>query len=157
MEATNITRGDLYRLVRQRMNEHGLVEWSVRIGSAKRTLGSCRHRDRTISVSLPLAQVNTMAEVEDTILHEIAHALCPPQAGHGPEWRRMARSIGAKPEARSSGSVPITPSIMGECPNCYRAVYRHRRSPKAACGYCCRRHNGGRFSSEYLLVWTKLG
>ena len=39
------------------------------------------------------------AEIRDTILHEIAHALAGPEARHGARWKAIARRIDATPRA----------------------------------------------------------
>ena len=39
------------------------------------------------------------AEIRDTVLHEIAHALVGPEARHGPEWKAIAKRLGATPRA----------------------------------------------------------
>ncbi len=43
-------------------------------------------------------------QVRDTVLHEIAHAIAGPEAGHGPLWKATARRIGATPRARACES-----------------------------------------------------
>ena len=40
-------------------------------------------------------------EIRDTVLHEIAHAIAGPEAGHGPLWKATARRIGATPRAKT--------------------------------------------------------
>ena len=42
--------------------------------------------------------------VTEVILHEIAHALAGPEAGHGPEWKAIAIRLGARPRSRTPES-----------------------------------------------------
>lgn len=64
------------------------------------TFGRCSYSTRTIEISGPLSRAQDTedgrAQVHDTILHEIAHAMTP-GAGHGPAWKRACVRIGAKP------------------------------------------------------------
>jgi len=57
------------------MQQHGLVGWTFKFDHARRRFGCCNFTRRTISLSRPLTFLNDDAEVRDTILHEIAHAL----------------------------------------------------------------------------------
>ena len=94
-----ITRKELHDLTRKLMDQHGLTNWTVRIGSAKRQAGSCNYSKRTIAISLDVAQRVSEEQYTDTILHEIAHALAGSSAGHGPAWKAVCVRIGASPEA----------------------------------------------------------
>lgn len=85
---------DAHDLARALLAQHGLTSWSVEWDSAKTRAGVCRFPEQTIGLSAPLTRLHDEAEVRDTILHEIAHALAGPQAKHGPRWRQVARSIG---------------------------------------------------------------
>lgn len=58
------------------------------------------------------------AEVRDTILHEIAHVLAGIRAGHGPAWKDVARSLGARPEACASPKARIAYRYKLVCPKC---------------------------------------
>ena len=78
------------------MRQHGLHDWTFRFDHARRRFGSCRPRRRLITLSRPLAFLNEEAQVRDTILHEIAHALTP-WDGHGRNWKRKCIEIGAEP------------------------------------------------------------
>ena len=33
-------------------------------------------------------------EIHQVLLHEVAHALAGPKAGHGPQWKAVARDLG---------------------------------------------------------------
>ena len=73
------------------MRQHGLADlgWRFRFDHARRRFGSCKYREKAITLSRPLTLLNGEAEVRDTVLHEIAHALCPGD-GHGPLSDRRA-------------------------------------------------------------------
>ena len=83
------------------MDHHGLQEWSLRFGNARRKLGECRAKEKLIVLSRSHALGGAPAEITDTILHEIAHALAGPKAGHGPAWKAIARRLGATPASRA--------------------------------------------------------
>ena len=96
---------EVAELARRLLDEHGLAEWSFRFSAARRRLGECRERERAILISRRHAVESPPAEVRDTILHEIAHALAGASAGHGPAWKEVARRIGATPKARAEESA----------------------------------------------------
>lgn len=79
------------------MDRHGLAEWTLGFIAARGKLGECRPLDRRIGLSRHHAVTDSRELVTDTILHEIAHALAGPAAGHGPAWKAIARRIGATP------------------------------------------------------------
>ena len=56
--------------------------WSFQFDHSKVRFGKCNYTKKEISLSRHLVQLNSEAEVRDTILHEIAHALAPRGAGH---------------------------------------------------------------------------
>jgi predicted SprT family Zn-dependent metalloprotease len=151
---------DVNLLARDLMDAHGLHEWTLTFDNAKRRLGCCRFATKTISLSRPLAEINEWNVVNDTILHEIAHALAGPRAGHGPKWRTVARQVGATPVrcADAAEVATLACAWTGACPSCDFTVGRHRLAGSAktsACPECCRRHNGGRYSEDYRLQWTR--
>ena len=81
------------------MDEHGLEDWTFAFLEAERRLGDCRYEEQVIRVGRAHALEGSEAEIRDTILHEIAHALAGPEARHGPKWRETARRLGATPRA----------------------------------------------------------
>ena len=89
---------------RELMDRHGLHEWSLRFGNARKKLGECRAKEKLIVLSRAHAMGGAPGDVTDTILHEIAHALAGPKAGHGPAWKAIARRLGATPASRAPES-----------------------------------------------------
>ncbi|MDE0096059.1 MAG: SprT-like domain-containing protein [Gammaproteobacteria bacterium] len=81
------------------MDRHGLAEWTLGFIAARGKLGECRPLDRRIGLSRHHAVTGSPEQVTDTVLHEIAHALAGPEAGHGPAWKAIARRIGATPRS----------------------------------------------------------
>lgn len=88
------------------MSAHGLVEggWTFTFDRATSRLGLCTHATRTIQLGRAYVESACVAEVEQTMLHEIAHALVGAGRidrlgryrahGHGPVWKRQAALIG---------------------------------------------------------------
>ncbi len=118
---------------------HGLVGWSFGFTTAKRQLGVCKYRPKRIEISAYYAQNNPVEDVRDTLLHEIAHALAGPKAGHGPVWQAIALRIGATPQAcdSSPGTVVEPGDWQAPCPSCRKTHHRYRR-PRILTGYHCR-------------------
>jgi hypothetical protein len=72
----------------EQFSKHGLVGWTFRLADTKRRLGVCKHRTKRIEISEYYAIHNSVDAVLDTLLHEIAHAIAGPKAGHGPLWKK---------------------------------------------------------------------
>lgn len=124
---------------RNLMNLHNLDGWSFGFDNAKRRCGQCSHKRKRITLSRYYVELNSPAEVHETILHEIAHALTP-GAGHGSEWRAMARKIGAKPQ-RCAGPDVNMPAAKYQlmCAGGHDFGPRHRRNRDMwmhVCGRC---------------------
>jgi hypothetical protein len=65
----------------------GLEDWRFEFDHAVRRFGHCRFDARTISLSRHLVALNERPPVEDTILHEIAHARIGPSGTRSPARR----------------------------------------------------------------------
>jgi predicted SprT family Zn-dependent metalloprotease len=145
------------RLGRELLNQYGLRSWRFRFDRAVRRFGCCHYSTATISLSAALTAMNSEAEVRDTLLHEIAHAIAGKQAGHGDEWRKYAAILGARPERCYTNEV-LAPQAryVAHCPTC-RKQYERQRAPrrKTACSVCCRQWNAGRYTDRFLLVFRR--
>lgn len=141
-------------LTRQVLDHHGLHHWNVAHDQALRRFGQTRFRALTISLSKPLTECNSDAQVWDTILHEVAHALAGPGAGHGPEWKRIARKLGANPEAQNEGEAPPS-KYIAVCGTCGQVSRRERLTQiPGACARCCRVHNYGRYTVRFAFKFV---
>lgn len=137
-------------LARSLMARHGLHDWELHFDRAKRRAGMTRSRDRVISLSAPLVLLHGEHDVRDTVLHEIAHALVGPRAGHGPVWREAAERVGARPQRCLGSEVPVVPGRwVGTCPRGH-TVDRHRRPTAVVSCVTCSRS----FDPGALLEWT---
>lgn len=145
------------KMVQEMMAQHGLAGWAYKLDGAARRFGQCNYRTRTIGQSAKIVLLNDEHHVRMNALHEIAHALAGPKAGHGPEWRRIARSIGHSGARLYDPQVVKTPPMKyrASCHSCFMAHTSRKRS-RVACKACCRKHNGGKFSEKYLLQWEPM-
>ena len=138
------------KLAKHLMRQHKLApEWTFRFDHSKVRFGKCNYAKKEISLSRYLVELNSEAEVRETILHEIAHALAPRRAGHGSAWRSVALLIGCNGR-RCYGEEVVRPKpkYKGTCPACQRVVYRHRRN-RIACGRCSRT-----FGPRFVFIWS---
>ena len=130
---------ELVDLAATRLKEHGLSDWSFRLAKTKRRLGACKHRQKRIEIAAYYASQNPPESVTDTLLHEIAHAIAGPAAGHGPVWKAVAARLGATPKAcdTSPDTIVEPGDWQTTCPACLKTHHRYRRPPTLT-GYRCR-------------------
>lgn len=137
----------------QLMTQHGLTGWRFSLNNRLRGCGVCYHGQRLIQLSRHFVEHNTEAEIEETLLHEIAHALTP-GAHHGPRWEAQVMAIGGKAQRCATAETIMPPGKwVGVCPGCGRRTKPRHRRGVIACGRCCKRFNGGRFSANYRYEW----
>ena len=128
--------------------------------NAKRRLGRCNYTNRIISMSRPICLENLdkiNGKLTDTILHEIAHALCVyaygivDGCGHVQNWVNIAKQIGCDGERcyDSDVVIPTKSKYTLVCPNCPRETPKHRK-PKRT--YSCSNCSGGRFNPLFIMT-----
>ncbi len=125
--------------------------WSFGFDNAKRRAGQCDYTHRRITVSRYLAARFDDDENHQTLLHEVAHALAGPAAGHGREWKRLAQGLGyvGGVTHRGETAVELAPWV-GHCPAGHLA-YRHRRPTRpASCRTCA-----PTYDERHLFRWVK--
>jgi predicted SprT family Zn-dependent metalloprotease len=151
-------------LAKQLMKKHRLTikKWKFGFDTAKRRFGHCDHSRKMILLSDQLVKLNTSEDVEDTILHQIAHALVGAKHGlsHGSVWKAMAVKIGATPY-RSYDSRKISTgrgNWEAVCSTCGNVAKRFKDpgDKEIGCATCCERENNGKYSEHFRLTFYKV-
>jgi len=157
MEKDWIYRGRVFNLSK--------LGWSFNFFDRKGANGMCSSYRKKIFLSAWIIE-NGEREMEgwiNTMVHEISHAInnILGGRGHDRQWRTIFLSFGGSGD-RCSKDVTFTDLINNPkskytliCPNGHTSL-SHKLSRVAqrggkACGVCCREHNGGKFSSKYIL------
>ena len=102
--------------------EHGLQNWKFKIYNRKRNFGTCFHSKQEIALSKYFIKyVESSEQVKQILLHEIAHALCDIDIGHGYEFKQKCMTINCI-ENMSSASFTLFYSEEAVyniiCPKC---------------------------------------
>jgi SprT protein len=144
-------------LTRVRDRAHALLgrhldsTWTFGFDAAKKRAGLCDYSAKRISVSRYLAARWSDDEVDQVLLHEIAHALAGHRAGHGARWLSVARRLGYTGARLHDGETAseLAP-WTGRCPNGH--VHYRFRAPTAplSCRLC-----GPGFSPTRAISWTR--
>ncbi|WP_127794289.1 SprT-like domain-containing protein [Agromyces sp. LHK192] len=125
--------------------------WTFGFDNAKKRAGLCNYTAKHISVSRYLAARYGDDEIHQVLLHEVAHAIAGPRAGHGPKWRHVAESIGYVGRRTHDGEIAdeLAPWV-GRCPSGHEH-YRYREPVRPlSCGLCRRG-----FDRANLIVWQR--
>ncbi len=117
------------------MEHHGLSNWSFQFDDAYVRAGCCNHGTKTISLSHLFVLRAPEHEVQDTVLHEIAHALVGSNHGHDQVWRAAALSIGCS--GRRCHRVRFAPPrYVVSCLQCQWKRKAQKRNRYAVCRAC---------------------
>lgn len=100
----------------------GDSRWTFGFDLATSRAGVCRYAERRIDLSVSYCLAASREEIQDTILHEIAHAIVGPRHNHDARWRAKAREIGCVGE-RCHRVQHSLPRWVGEC-GCGRKWFR---------------------------------
>ena len=125
--------------------------WSFDFDHAKTRAGQCDFARRRITVSRHLAVRFSEDDVDQVLLHEIAHALAGARAAHGPTWRRTARALGYTGSRLHDGPVAseLAPWI-GTCPAGHEHFRYRTPTRPLACARCARR-----FDARNVITWRR--
>ncbi len=125
------------------MAKHGLpaMGWKFTFIRSIRTLGLCSYREKAVSLSEQFMLTADEELINDTILHEIAHALTP-GAGHNWRWKMKCVEIGANPERclpweDMPENMPRHEALWEAfCPSCNRR-FKWKKRPHARMDHGC--------------------
>ena len=152
------------QLANDLMRQHGLTYdgWRFEFDNARRRAGVCKHRSKIIGLSKYLLPHMKDDKVEDTILHEIAHALVGCHHGHDRVWQRQAIAIGCNGarcyNAETEFHAGATDQLAAQskytltCPTCGKKSALHRRPKRdRSCGTC----SGGTYNPQHKMIVTQ--
>jgi predicted SprT family Zn-dependent metalloprotease len=139
------------------------VGWNTRL---RTTAGIAILTSDEIWLNPALPEVSH-AEVERTLLHELAHLLARHRyphrriASHGTEWVQACKDLGIGGETRTH-RLPfhrrrLKRHFLLHCPVCGRH-HERVRIPKRplACLFCCRAHNHGLYDNRFRLIVKRI-
>jgi len=137
--------------------------YSFEYSNKKCAFGTCNYKHKIITLSQPICEANLDkidTQVTNTILHEIAHAFCVhihgtrDGRGHDWRWRDIATQIGCSGDrcyTYEDVKAPTSKYTL-ECKKCGKTTPKFKKPTRLqACGECCRNHNFGRFTHDYVL------
>ena len=129
----------------------GAGSWSFGFDHAKTRAGQCDFARKRITVSRHLAVRFSEDDVDQVLLHEIAHAVAGARAGHGPTWRRTAKALGYTGSRLYDGPVAseLAPWI-GTCPAGHEHFRYRTPTRPLACAKCSRR-----FDPRNVIAWER--
>lgn len=83
---------EVEKLAKELMAKHGVSHYKFRFGISRTYAGLCS--SDTITINMSYAIKNSIDEIRNTILHEIAHAIVGTTIGHRKEWQEKAKELG---------------------------------------------------------------
>lgn len=142
------------------MEEHGLFNegWHFEFENCKSSLGRCHYMEQKITLSEWYVELNEESDVEDTILHEIAHALSfirygAKGRGHGKLWKQVCVEIGATPSRLHKGILEYPDNHHKYVDDCIcGTTYKMHRLRKRA-KYRCPKCQQPLFNSKAKIAW----
>jgi len=155
-----------YHMARNLMDKHGLGSIPLVYDRSKSRMGITYWRQvegvwltTKIGLSSYWTEARPPAEVEATVLHEIAHALTPGHK-HDAVWRAKARSLGissdrcASPSAEAKAKMEtLAPAAWkGECPQGHSHGMHRKPVRVQLCGLC-----KGVHTPKRVIVWSNNG
>lgn len=123
------------RLIAAGQRDGTLIGYSFRWNRRTHAAGLCNYAKRTIELSAVLTPHRKDSDILDTLLHEVAHAMAGPWAGHGPQWKAQARALGARPAACIADTAAMAPVIaasrryVARCDRCGTDIGGRMKAP----------------------------
>ncbi len=141
---------EIARMADELLARHHLRHWRFIFDDARTRGGMCSSRDQIISVSKQFCLSGAAAQIKDTLLHEIAHALVGPNHGHDEVWRAKALEIGCTAERTLNAKI-TQPRFIMSCHVCGWHQTRHKRQ-RLVCKHCAREVEYAHYSDE---LWAR--
>lgn len=91
---------EVLTLAEELLEETGLdrAGWTIRFERSSFEAGSCDYSSKEIRLAVSSMLAYDDEDVRQVIIHEMAHALLPPGAGHEKLWRAKVKELGGVPK-----------------------------------------------------------
>ena len=131
------------------MKQHGISDWTFKWDNTVGRFGFCDCTMKQIILSRPMTSNETDSDrINNTILHEIAHALDCLNRGktnHDSEWEKIAKSIGCSGSKCGSVTSLNKDAFIkwkAECSSCDKEYYKyHKPKTRLSCSQCDAKYN----------------
>ena len=120
---------------RSLMQRHGLDGWTAVLDDSTSRAGAFNYTKKQILLSRLYVRKVDQAALDDTILHEIAHALVGPHHHHDAVWKAKARSIGCSADRCHTERFSPPRWIVSCNAGCFTRTAQRRRK-RAVCRRC---------------------
>ena len=151
-----VSRSSLRRRVAALMIDYGVKGYTVRVGSTGGAAWAhCDFTKRELVFSPKLLWCDWVF-VNQICLHEVAHALAGPKAGHGSRWLQTARGMGY----RLGVTVPYTERLIGvhrwvaSCQTGQHSAIRYNKTAEDGVLLCKPCHESG--AGDVGVFWERL-
>jgi len=122
-------------MARKILEEHALHQWSFQFDWSQKRAGMCNLGLQVISISVRLCMKEKLAEVRNTILHEVAHAIVGPRHHHDAVWYDTAMRIGCS-ASRTHSYTFAEPKYIIVCPNYHWVQTGQKKMRHRVCKQC---------------------
>src|SRR5215468_6064212 len=114
---------------------HQLEGWSFQFDHATQLAGCCHYQTQIISLAYAYARTAPDADIDDTLLHEITHALVGKVHGHDQVWQAQAVALGCA--GQRCHDIQFTPPrYIMTCTHACWVTTAERRQRGAVCRTC---------------------
>jgi RimJ/RimL family protein N-acetyltransferase/predicted SprT family Zn-dependent metalloprotease len=139
-------------LAKKHMAQHLDPGWQFAYDNGKRRAGLCNYQSKTISLSKYVLMHHPIDDSVQVIWHEIAHALCGKEVGHGKLWLQTAKQLGYRAEKFSGKTIAEnTAPWVGTCPAGHQHFRYRKPTSVLSCGVC-----GRGFRQANLITWSRV-
>ena len=126
---------DFYRNANLKLDYFNLNDWRITFDHAKKRAGACIYSTKELSFSVYFLRNSSFFDKNDTLLHEISHALVGPNHGHNNVWKEKALLIGCSGRVYHSFNFS-NPNWIKFCSNYCWEQTSYRRKQNLICKIC---------------------
>jgi predicted SprT family Zn-dependent metalloprotease len=117
----------------EKLNLEYELGYSLKFSNTVRALGSCNWSKKIIKISQKYMELCSWDIIEDTIRHEIAHAIDAKRRGyskHDYVWKKVCLEVGADPSRTADVPKEMTPQrkYLKVCGKCQKTLGQTQRN-----------------------------